>query len=110
MEHATVSVATASPAQHSVTEFEENYIERLKLIVLDGTVNDIEVSVNRLEIKGSAFTGVLEFRVPYLFLIDNLDVTIDQKPFPFQHRRVPADLSEGDRLSLYQRRIRRRRE
>jgi len=92
MEHATVSVATASPAQHSVTEFSKNYIEKLKLIVLDGTVNDIEVSVNRL------------------FLIDNLDVTINQKPFPFQHRRVPADLSKGDRLSLYQRRIRRRRE
>jgi len=61
MEHVTVSVATASPAQHSVTEFEGNYIERLKLIVLDGTVNDIEVSINRL------------------FLIDNLDVTINQK-------------------------------
>jgi hypothetical protein len=55
MEHANgkCGYSFTSPA----TEFEENYIEGLELIVLDGTVNDIEVSINRLEIKGSAFTG-----------------------------------------------------
>ena len=54
---------------------------------------------------GSASIEVLN-RGTYLFLIDDLDVAIYQKPFPFRHRRVLADLLEGNYLSLYQRRIR----
>ena len=52
-----------------------------------------------------ASTGVLKGE-PDLFLIDNLDVAVDQNPFPFRHGRVPADLFKGDGLPLHQRWVR----
>jgi len=62
-----------------------------KLIVLDCTVDDIQNSI------------------ACLLLADNLDVAINRNAFPFRHRLVFADLLEGDRLSLYEGRVRARR-
>ena len=48
----------------------------------------------------SASTGLLNGG-PNLFLIDNLDVAVNQNPFPFRGGRVLADLLKGDGLSLH---------
>ena len=48
----------------------------------------------------SASTGVLNGGAN-LFLIDNLDVAVNQNLFPFRYARVPADLLKRDGLSLH---------
>ena len=47
-------------------------------------------------------------RGTHLFLIDDLNVTIDQNSFPFQYYRIFVDLLKRDSLSLYQCRVRAR--
>jgi hypothetical protein len=86
--------------QQSVTGYEGSQVRRLELIVLDGAINDIDVSIDRLQSNEVSIHGGLNGG-PNLFLIDNLDVAVDQNPFPFRHGRVPAGLLEGDGLPLH---------
>ena len=67
---------------------------------MDGTINDIDVSIDRLQSNEVSVHRILNGG-SNLFLIDNLDVAVNQNPFPFRHGRVLVDLLKGDSLSLH---------
>ncbi len=76
-------------------------VEGLKLIVLDGAVNNIENSIGRLQISRVSIDWDTSTRWrTYFFLTNDLNVAINRNPFPFRYFRVFVNLLKSDRLSL----------